>query len=72
MLGRALPAAVGVDNGPEFARRALDQWAHRCGVELQVIRLGKPVENAYIESFNGRLRDDRVRLVQQDPTRPSA
>lgn len=44
--------------GPEFAGRALDEWAHRRGVALQFIRPGKPVENAYIESFNGRLRDE--------------
>ena len=57
-LGRALPAAISVDNGPEFAGRALDEWAHRRGVALQFIRPGTPVENAYIESFNGRLRDE--------------
>jgi putative transposase len=47
-----------VDNGPEFAGKALDEWAYRRGIKLQFIRPGKPVENAYIESFNGRLRDE--------------
>lgn len=57
-ITRGLPPAISVDNGPEFAGRALDEWAHRRGVALQFIRPGKPVENAYIESFNGRLRDE--------------
>ena len=55
---RGRPGTISVDNGPEFAGRALDEWAHRHGVTLQFIRPGKPVENAYIESFNGRLRDE--------------
>ncbi|PAJ86377.1 hypothetical protein DF159_21230 [Burkholderia ubonensis] len=45
-------------NGPEFVRKALDAWAHEHGVKLQFIRPGKPVENAHIESFNGRLRGE--------------
>ncbi len=36
----------------------MDAWAYQHGVQLQFIRLGKPVENAFIESFNGRLRDE--------------
>ena len=47
-----------MDNGSEFASRALDAWAYREGVKLDFIRPGKPVENAFIESFNGRLRDE--------------
>src|SRR5690606_3743759 len=47
-----------VDNGPEFAGRALDAWAYQAGVKLSFIRPGKPVENAYIESFNGKFRDE--------------
>jgi putative transposase len=54
----ALPEIITVDNGPEFTGRALDEWAHRKGVKLDYIRPGKPVENAYIESFNGRLRQE--------------
>lgn len=53
-----LPASIVCDNGPEFAGRALDQWAHARGVALVFIRPGKPVENAYVESFNGKLRDE--------------
>lgn len=58
LVERAKPRAITVDNGPEFAGVMLDQWAHRHGVSLQFIRPGKPTENAYIESFNGRLRDE--------------
>ena len=52
------PSGITVDNGPEFAGRALDAWAYRNKVRLDFIRPGKPVENCYIESFNGRLRDE--------------
>ena len=47
-----------MENGPEFAGKAMDEWAYRRGVELNFIRPGKPVENAFAESFNGRLRDE--------------
>lgn len=59
---RALPRTIVVDNGAEFTGRVLDTWAHERGVALQFIRPGKPVENAYIESFNGRLRDEGLDL----------
>lgn len=55
---RGLPEVITIDNGPEFAGRALDEWAYRKGVKLNFIRPGKPIENAYAESFNGRLRDE--------------
>ena len=55
---RGLPEVITVDNGPEFSGKALDEWAYRKGVKLDFIRPGKPVENAYIESFNGRFRDE--------------
>jgi putative transposase len=55
---RGLPEAITMDNGPEFAGRALDEWAYRKGVKLNFIRPGKPIENAYAESFIGRLRDE--------------
>lgn len=55
---RGRPKGITVDNGPEFAGRALDTWAYNNKVRLNFIRPGKPVENAYIESFNGRLRDE--------------
>jgi putative transposase len=53
-----LPEIIVIDNGPEFISNALDAWAYQRGVKLTFIRPGKPVENAYIESFNGRLRDE--------------
>jgi putative transposase len=53
-----LPRRIVTDNGPEFARRALDTWAYANGVELRFIRPGKPIENAYVESFNGKFRDE--------------
>ena len=49
---------ITVDNGSEFASKALDAWAYAHGVKLDFIRPGKPVENAMIESFNGRFRDE--------------
>ena len=55
---RGLPDAITTDNGPEFAGRALDEWAYRRGVKLNFIRPGKPIENAFAESFNGRFRDE--------------
>lgn len=55
---RGLPRGIVCDNGPEFASQALDQWAYRRGVALLFIEPGKPVQNAYAESFNGRLRDE--------------
>lgn len=55
---RGLPRSIVCDNGPEFAGRVMDRWAHEHGVVLQFIRPGKPVENAYCESFNGKFRDE--------------
>jgi len=55
---RGFPKAIVCDNGPEFRSEALDQWADRRGVALLFIQPGKPVQNAYAESFNGRLRDE--------------
>ena len=53
-----LPEMIIIDNGPEFIGSALDKWAYERGVKLCFITPGKPVENAYIESFNGRFRDE--------------
>ena len=53
-----LPQTIVVDNGPEFAGRTLDAWAYARGVSLRFIRPGKPIENAYVESFNGKFRDE--------------
>lgn len=55
---RGLPMRITIDNGPEFQSRALDAWAHQHGVSLQFSRPGKPVDNTFIEAFNGRLRDE--------------
>ena len=55
---RGLPEVITIDNGPEFTSNALDEWAYRNNVKLDFIRPGKPIENAYIESFNGKLRDE--------------
>jgi putative transposase len=55
---RGLPEAVVLDNGPEFRGRALAAWSEQRGVRLEFIQPGKPVQNAYAESFNGRLRDE--------------
>jgi len=59
---RGLPETITMDNGPEFAGRALDEWAYRKGVRLSFIRPGKPIENAFAESFNGRLRDECLNI----------
>lgn len=56
------PKAITVDNGPEFISNALDQWAHAHGVTLHFSRPGKPVDNAFIESFNGRLREECLNI----------
>jgi putative transposase len=61
---RALPRAITVDNGTEFTSRALDEWAFKRGVELDFIRPGKPIENALIESFNGRFRDECLNVQE--------
>jgi putative transposase len=53
-----LPFALRVDNGPEFISTALDRWAFQHGVALHFIQPGKPVQNAHVESFNGRFRDE--------------
>jgi len=55
---RGLPQSITVDNGPEFDGQVLDKWAYRRNVHLSFIRPGKPNENAYIESFNGKFRDE--------------
>ncbi len=54
---RGYPTMIRTDQGPEFTGRALDQWAAANGVKLLLIQPGKPTQNAYIESFNGKFRD---------------
>ncbi len=53
-----LPEMLVMDNGPEFAGQALDAWAYQQGVKLRFIEPGKPIQNAFIESFNGKFRDE--------------
>lgn len=53
-----LPKVIKVDNGSEFISKAMDEWAHRNGVQLDFSRPSKPTDNAFIESFNGRLRQE--------------
>lgn len=57
-----LPEIIIVDNGPEFSGRAMDEWAYRKGVKIFFIRPGKPTDNNYAESFNGRFRDECLNL----------
>ncbi len=52
------PQRIRVDNGPEFTSKALDAWAYRRGIELVFSRPGKPTDNAFIEAFNSRFRDE--------------
>jgi len=55
---RGTPAVIRTDNGPEFTGKAILNWAHRRGIALRLIEPGKPNQNAYVESFNGRFRDE--------------
>ena len=55
---RGLPKVIRTDNGKEFCGRAMLTWAHQRGIKLTLIEPGKPNQNAYIESFNGRFRDE--------------
>jgi putative transposase len=57
-LARPLPETLILDNGPEFSGSALDAWAAQHGVYLHFIQPGKPTQNAFIESFNGKFRDE--------------
>jgi len=52
------PERIMMDDGPEFNCKALDVWAYSQKVESEFIRLGTPMENGYIESFNGKFRDE--------------
>jgi len=58
------PVSITVDHGTEFTSKALEAWAWERGVKLDFIRPGKPTENGYIESFNGRLRDECLNVNQ--------
>ena len=58
------PRSITVDHGTEFMSRALEDWAHARGVQLDFTRPGKPTDNGHIESFNGRLRDECLNVHQ--------
>ena len=53
-----LPESLRVDNGPEFISTVMEAWADQHGVKLDFIQPGKPTQNAHVESFNGRFRDE--------------
>ena len=57
-LSRGLPKVIRTDNGKEFCGKAMVMWAHARSVTLRLVEPGKPNQNAYVESFNGRLRDE--------------
>jgi len=57
-LFRGIPEHIRSDNGPEFTAKAVRKWLERLGVKTLFIELGSPWENGYIESFNGKLRDE--------------
>jgi putative transposase len=59
---RGLPDFIKVDNGPEFISKELDKWAYENKVTLDFSRPGKPIDNAYIESFNGSFRDECLNI----------
>ena len=61
-LLHGLPGEIALDNGPEGASRAMSDWSERTGVRLRFIEPGKPVQNAFVESLNGKLRDERLNL----------
>ena len=58
------PVSITVDHGAEVTSKALEDWAWRRGIKLDFIRPGKPMENGHIESFNGRLRDECLNVMQ--------
>ncbi len=58
IIFRGIPEHIRSDNGPEFTAKAIRRWLNRVGVETSFIEPGSPWENGYIESFNGKLRDE--------------
>lgn len=59
---RALPKAIVLDNGPELTSKAMFFWSQRTGIKLCFIQPGKPTQNAFVESFNGKFRDSCLNL----------
>jgi putative transposase len=58
MARQGAPESITSDNGSEFVGKAMEAWSYQNGVKLDFIRPGRPVENGFVESFNGRLRDE--------------
>ena len=59
-IARGVPAHIRSDNGPEFVAKAVREWIAAVGAKTAYIAPGSPWENGYIESFNARLRDERL------------
>ena len=64
LAGVPAPLSITVDHGTEFTSKALEEWAWQRGIKLDFTRPGKPTDNGYIESFNGRLRDECLNVSQ--------
>jgi len=60
--GRALPESIMMDNGTEFTSKAMLKWSQEAEVQLCFIEPGKPMQNGYVESFNGKLRDECLNM----------
>lgn len=58
LSSKARSKRIKIDNVPAFTSKALDRWAYESKIELEFSRPGKPTDNAYIENFNGSLRDE--------------
>lgn len=69
IIERGRPRMIVSDNGSEFTSNAILSWADQNRVEWHYIASGKPMQNGFIESFNGRLRDE---LLKRDPMVPLA
>ena len=64
LMDGSVAVSLTVDHGTEFTSKALEEWAWRRGIKLDFTRPGKPMDNGYIESFNGRLRDECLNVNQ--------
>jgi putative transposase len=61
-LERGYPERIVCDNGPEFRSQVLDTWAYEHGVAIDFIQPGKPMQNPYVESLNGKMRDECLNI----------
>jgi len=61
-VSRKLPKAIVMDNGPELTSKAMFFWSQKTGIKLNFIQPGKPTQNAFVESFNGKFRDSCLNL----------